>query len=68
MGLYYNSSVIFAPCIQNSIPNSLDEILPETNKTLTIIGRIVMLPDANTFAHEWIEAWNAHDLDKILDH
>jgi ketosteroid isomerase-like protein len=27
-----------------------------------------MLPDAKTFAHEWIESWNSHDLDKILDH
>ena len=23
---------------------------------------------ANKFAHEWIESWNAHDLDRILSH
>jgi len=23
---------------------------------------------AKTFAHEWIEAWNSHDLDKIMSH
>ena len=23
---------------------------------------------ANEFAAEWIEAWNAHDLDRILSH
>lgn len=27
-----------------------------------------MLPDANIFAHEWIESWNSHDLNRILDH
>jgi predicted ester cyclase len=24
--------------------------------------------EARQFAHEWIEAWNAHDLDRILSH
>ncbi|HUB28745.1 MAG TPA: nuclear transport factor 2 family protein, partial [Terracidiphilus sp.] len=24
--------------------------------------------DARTFAHDWIAAWNAHDLDRILAH
>ena len=24
--------------------------------------------DAQTFANEWVEAWNAHDLDRILAH
>jgi len=24
--------------------------------------------EARQFAHEWIEAWNAHDLDRILGH
>lgn len=28
----------------------------------------VLLPDARSFAAEWIEAWNAHDLDRILAH
>jgi len=23
---------------------------------------------ANKFAHEWVEAWNSHDLDKIMTH
>ncbi|HEX5049396.1 MAG TPA: nuclear transport factor 2 family protein, partial [Gammaproteobacteria bacterium] len=23
---------------------------------------------AQTFAHEWIDAWNSHDLDRILSH
>jgi ketosteroid isomerase-like protein len=23
---------------------------------------------AQQFAHQWIEAWNSHDLDEILDH
>lgn len=23
---------------------------------------------AQTFAHEWIDAWNGHDLDRILSH
>jgi ketosteroid isomerase-like protein len=23
---------------------------------------------ARSFAHEWIEAWNSHDLDRILSH
>ncbi len=27
-----------------------------------------MLPDAKKFATEWIEAWNSHDLDRILSH
>lgn len=28
-----------------------------------------MLPaDARAFAHEWIEAWNAHDVDRVLSH
>ena len=24
--------------------------------------------EARAFAHEWIEAWNSHDLDRILSH
>lgn len=24
--------------------------------------------DAKAFAHDWIEAWNSHDLDRILSH
>ncbi len=27
-----------------------------------------MLPDTKKFAHEWIESWNSHDLDRILAH
>ena len=27
-----------------------------------------MLPDKDKFAAEWIETWNSHDLDRILDH
>ena len=23
---------------------------------------------ANDFAHEWVEAWNSHDLDRIMSH
>ena len=23
---------------------------------------------ANNFAHEWVKAWNSHDLDKIMNH
>jgi hypothetical protein len=26
------------------------------------------LPDPQTFAQDWIAAWNAHDLDRILEH
>ena len=26
------------------------------------------LPLATAFAHEWVEAWNAHDLDRVLAH
>ncbi len=25
-------------------------------------------PKARQFAHEWVEAWNAHDLERILSH
>jgi hypothetical protein len=24
--------------------------------------------DAQAFGHEWVEAWNSHDLDRILSH
>ncbi len=24
--------------------------------------------EANTFAKEWLESWNSHDLDRILSH
>ncbi|HOZ45189.1 MAG TPA: nuclear transport factor 2 family protein [Candidatus Hydrogenedentes bacterium] len=27
-----------------------------------------MLPEPKAFAAEWIDAWNAHDLDRILAH
>lgn len=27
-----------------------------------------MKTDAITFANEWIESWNSHDLDRILSH
>jgi predicted ester cyclase len=27
-----------------------------------------MHPDPHTFARDWIDAWNAHDLDRILAH
>jgi hypothetical protein len=27
-----------------------------------------MLPNANNFAHEWIDSWNSHDIDRILSH
>jgi ketosteroid isomerase-like protein len=27
-----------------------------------------MLPDSKTFANDWIEAWNSHDLERILAH
>lgn len=27
-----------------------------------------MTPDLHAFADEWIAAWNAHDLDRILSH
>jgi ketosteroid isomerase-like protein len=27
-----------------------------------------MLPDQKKFAAEWIESWNSHDLDRILNH
>jgi ketosteroid isomerase-like protein len=27
-----------------------------------------MLPNPGAFAHEWIAAWNSHDLDRILAH
>ncbi|MBU0756046.1 MAG: nuclear transport factor 2 family protein [Planctomycetes bacterium] len=26
------------------------------------------MPDPKTFADEWIESWNSHDLDRILNH
>ena len=28
----------------------------------------IMKPDPQRFAADWIEAWNSHDLDKILSH
>jgi hypothetical protein len=28
----------------------------------------VTAAEAEQFAHEWIEAWNSHDLDRILGH
>ena len=30
--------------------------------------RKVMKTDAKTFANEWIESWNSHNLDRILSH
>lgn len=27
-----------------------------------------MLPDPSTFARQWVEEWNSHDLDRILAH
>ena len=27
-----------------------------------------MVPDIKVFSTEWIEAWNSHDLDRILSH
>jgi len=27
-----------------------------------------MMPDPKEFAAEWIDAWNSHDLDRILSH
>lgn len=27
-----------------------------------------MKPEKNEFAIKWIDSWNSHDLDKILDH
>lgn len=27
-----------------------------------------MLPDVDEFASDWIESWNAHDLERILSH
>jgi hypothetical protein len=30
-------------------------------------GRVTA-PDAEKFAHEWIDAWNAHDLDRVVSH
>jgi ketosteroid isomerase-like protein len=27
-----------------------------------------MLPNMKTFANDWIEAWNSHDLERILAH
>ena len=27
-----------------------------------------MIPDKTIFAAEWINAWNSHDLERILDH
>jgi len=27
-----------------------------------------MVPDMKKFAREWIDAWNSHDLDRILSH
>ena len=29
---------------------------------------VMTAPDAEKFAHEWIDAWNAHDLDRVLSH
>ena len=29
---------------------------------------MITLEFAEHFAHEWIEAWNSHDLDRILSH
>ena len=27
-----------------------------------------MTPDPKEFGHEWVEAWNSHDLDRIVSH
>jgi hypothetical protein len=27
-----------------------------------------MLPDSKSFANDWIESWNSHDIDRILSH
>ncbi|MEW5745619.1 MAG: nuclear transport factor 2 family protein [Nitrospirota bacterium] len=27
-----------------------------------------MIPEPAVFAQEWINAWNSHDLDRILNH
>jgi len=27
-----------------------------------------MVPDPQSFAQEWIQAWNSHDLDRIMSH
>lgn len=32
------------------------------------VGRAMTAEQAEAFAHEWIEAWNAHDLEQILAH
>lgn len=29
---------------------------------------VEMLPNKETFAPQWIDAWNSHDLDQILSH
>ncbi len=28
----------------------------------------IVTADASAFAHEWIAAWNSHDLDRVLSH
>ena len=25
-------------------------------------------PDANSYAEQWVQAWNAHDIEAVLDH
>lgn len=34
----------------------------------TTIGRVITQEQATQFANEWLEAWNAHDLERILSH
>jgi len=29
---------------------------------------MISVPEAQEFAREWIEAWNSHNIDRILDH
>lgn len=38
--------------------------MPDT----TTIGYVITQELATRFAHEWLEAWNAHDLERILSH
>ncbi len=36
--------------------------------TMENISSPIQGPFARQFAHEWVEAWNSHDIDRILDH
>jgi ketosteroid isomerase-like protein len=42
--------------------------LTSRRKQIGSVKKMLTQAEAETFASEWIEAWNSHDLDRILAH